>query len=308
MQQINRALTISVPGIPTLWLGLQGVLFCLACTPIHASTIDLPELIEIPPGIFIMGSDADERELAYRLDESAYNSSVTREQGWYEAELSRHPVMSESFCITATPITNRQYSSFIAATRYRAPYVDRKTWASYKLIHPFESTQRFAWNRQNPPQGREEHPVVLVSIHDAQNYAAWLTKQTGQHWRLSTEPEWEKAMRGTDGRIFPWGNEFGAARLNSADSGPFDTTPVGQYIAGRSPFGVLDGAGQVYEWTSTVQGAGRNIVKGGSWDDKGCGVCRPAARHSRPDELKHILIGFRLARDISSDKSRPKCQ
>ena len=57
---------------------------------------------------------------------------------------------------------------------------------------------------------------------------------------------------------------------------------------------MLDAAGQVFEWTSITAARRRFIVKGGSWDDKGCGVCRPAARHSRPADIKHILIGFRL--------------
>lgn len=263
----------------------------------------------IPAGNFIAGSDATERELAYHLDELAYRKPITREQGWYERELPRLSVHSEAYCISTTPITNRQYSSFIAATRHRVPSVDRRTWASYKLIHAFRSTQRFAWKDRKPPQGREDHPVVLLGLDDAQSYAAWLSQQTGQQWRLPTEHEWEKAMRGIDGRYFPWGGEFDAHKLNSADAGPVDTTPAGQYISGSSPFGVLDGAGQVYEWTNTAQGSGRSIVKGGSWDDKGCGVCRPAARHSRPNELKHIIIGFRLIRNISSsDMRHPRCQ
>ena len=69
---------------------------------------------------------------------------------------------------------------------------------------------------------------------------------------------------------------------------------MGSYPSGASPFGLLDGAGQVFEWTSTPKGKSRYLVKGGSWDDKGCGVCRPAARHGRPKYIKHILIGFRL--------------
>ena len=56
---------------------------------------------------------------------------------------------------------------------------------------------------------------------------------------------------------------------------------------------------KVFEWTDTPGGPGRRLVKGGSWDDSGCGVCRPAARHARPEELKHILIGFRLVREPS---------
>jgi formylglycine-generating enzyme required for sulfatase activity len=74
--------------------------------------------------------------------------------------------------------------------------------------------------------------------------------------------------------------------------------PVGSFPAGASPYGLLDAAGQVFEWTATPPdpGGGRNrfLVKGGSWDDRGCGVCRPAAGHGRPAGLKHILIGFRL--------------
>lgn len=64
-------------------------------------------------------------------------------------------------------------------------------------------------------------------------------------------------------------------------------------------------AGQVFEWTETLAGnRGRAVVKGGSWDDKGCGVCRAAARHSRPEGLKHILIGFRLVTDSLAGTSR----
>jgi formylglycine-generating enzyme required for sulfatase activity len=130
-----------------------------------------------------------------------------------------------------------------------------------------------------------------------QAYAAWLSQQTGAVWRLPTEVEWEKAARGSDGRYFPWGRGFNPQLLNSHDRGPFDTVPVASFPDGASPHGMLDAAGQVYEWTATPAGSDRYIVKGGSWDDKGCGVCRAAARHARPAKLKHILIGFRLVRE-----------
>ena len=74
---------------------------------------------------------------------------------------------------------------------------------------------------------------------------------------------------------------------------------MGSFPAGASSLGWLDGSGQVFEWTGDEVGKDRYVVKGGSWDDKGCGVCRPAARHSRPGNLKHILIGFRLVRELS---------
>ncbi|GMQ96065.1 MAG: formylglycine-generating enzyme family protein [Gammaproteobacteria bacterium] len=256
-----------------------------------------PQVVEVPAGPFIMGSDEAEREAAYRLDERAYGHSITREQRWYAGEAQRGRRELPAFSITRTAITNREYAAFVADTGYAAPDVDAQTWAGYRLVHPYERTRRHAWRDGRPLAGRELHPVVLVSQGDAVAYAEWLSRRTGQHWRLPSEAEWEKAARGSDGRRFPWGDVFDPGRLNSADSGPFDTLPVGTFSNGASPFGTLDAAGQVYEWTATAAGSGRAIVKGGSWDDKGCGICRPAARHSRPVALKHILIGFRLVRE-----------
>jgi len=256
-----------------------------------------PAVVSIPAGPFIAGSDGAERDYAYRIDAAAYGSPVTREQKWYDGERTRGTAETGAYAITVTLITNHQYAAFVTATGHPAPDVDRATWESYGLIHPYARTRRYAWAGGRPPRGREAHPVVLVSQADALAYAAWLTRLTARTWRLPDELEWEKAARGTDGRFFPWGNEFDRHRLNSHDAGPFDTTPVGRYRSGASPFGLHDAAGQVFEWTITADGDGRAIVKGGSWDDKGCGVCRPAARHSRPVGLKHILIGFRLVRE-----------
>lgn len=278
------------------WLTACAVLVAVSAGVAHAAEVG-PAVVSIPAGAFLSGSDAAEREHAYRIDATAYGHTVTREQGWYENERPRGLVETGAYAITVTPITNRQYAAFVNATGHPAPNVDRATWESYGLIHPYARTRRHAWGGGRPPAGREDHPVVLVSQDDARAYAAWLSRRTGRTWRLPSESEWEKAARGTEGRAFPWGNAFDPARLNSHDTGPFDTTPVGSYPAGASPFGVHDAAGQVFEWTSTAAGAGRAIVKGGSWDDKGCGVCRPAARHARPATIKHILIGFRLVRD-----------
>ena len=256
----------------------------------------VPEGIEIEAGVFVFGSDRAEREAAYVLDELAYQHRVTREKGWYEKEWDRHEVELDGYFISRCLITNRQYQAFLQDTGHRLPDVDPATWKSYRLIHPYERTRRFSWTDGLPP-GRQDHPVVLISRADAESYARWLSEHTDHTWRLPSEREWEKAARGVDGRRFPWGDEFLADRLNSHDRGPFDTVPVGGYPAGASPFGLMDAAGQVFEWTSGNKGEHRAIVKGGSWDDKGCGVCRPAARHSRPRDLKHILIGFRLIRE-----------
>jgi len=256
--------------------------------------VPVPETVEISAGSFIAGSDVDERDAAYRLDEAAYGHGRTRQSGWYDGERERGIITTDAYRITRTPVTNAQYQAFVAATGWPAPDVDPQTWESYRLVHPYERTRRHAWTDGASPGERRDHPVVLVSHDDAEAYAAWLSAKTGKSWRLPTETEWEKAARGTDGRRFPWGDAYDPRRLNSHDLGPFDTMPVGSFPDGASPFGLLDAAGQVFEWTVTPAGVGRYLVKGGSWDDKGCGVCRSSARHSRPKDLKHILIGFRL--------------
>jgi len=243
------------------------------------------------------GSGRPQREAAYRLDEAAYGHKVTRQQRWYEDEFPYASHSLPRFSITKTLITNAQYADFLRATGRAAPDVDRATWQGYGLVHPYERSRRHAWKGGRIPDGRRDHPVVLVAYADAAAYALWLSAGTGATWRLPTEAEWEKAARGTDGRWFPWGLDYDPARLNSHDRGPFDTLPVGRFVTGASPYGVLDMAGQVFEWTATPAGPNRRIVKGGSWDDKGCGVCRAAARHSRPVTIKHILIGFRLVRE-----------
>ncbi|MEM7428215.1 MAG: SUMF1/EgtB/PvdO family nonheme iron enzyme [Pseudomonadota bacterium] len=257
----------------------------------------VPETIEIPAGKFITGSDKAEREAAYQLDEKAYGHSITRKNRWYDYEDDRRTISLPAFRISRTLITNAQYKAFTDATGHNIPKVHPRVWAGYKLIHPYKRTIRHTWRKNTFPKGRAQHPVVMVSHDDVQAYAKWLSEQTGTTWRLPTEKEWEKAARGTDGRYFPWGNDYDPARLNSHDRGPFDTVPVGKFPAGASPFGLIDAAGQVFEWTSTPSGKNRFRVKGGSWDDSGCGVCRPAARHGRPRKIKHILVGFRLIRE-----------
>ena len=261
-----------------------------------AGTFSPPETVMVPAGPFIFGSDRAEHEYAYRLDEKAYGHSITRQNGWYDDEPQRRTATLPAFEIMKTPVTNALYQVFVRETGHRAPFVDAKTWAGYRLVHPYERAKKYMWKNGRPPAGRRNHPVVLVSYDDAVAFARWLSKKTGQNWHLPGRGQWEKAARGTDGRYFPWGNKFDPAKLNSHDLGPFDTMPVASFPGGKSPYGMLDAAGQVYEWTRTTSGKGRHMVKGGSWDDKGCGVCRPAAGHGRPDSIKHIIIGFRLVR------------
>jgi formylglycine-generating enzyme required for sulfatase activity len=124
---------------------------------------------------------------------------------------------------------------------------------------------------------------VYVTWHDAMAYCRWLARVTGRAYRLPSEAEWEKAARGTDGRIWPWGNKWDSKRCNSREGGPGNTTPVGQYSPqGDSPYGCVDMAGNVWEWTLSLlkdypydpkdgredaQAEGRRRLRGGAFFD-----------------------------------------
>ena len=99
--------------------------------------------------------------------------------------------------------------------------------------------------------------MVGVSWHDAMAYCRWLADLTGDPVRLPSEAEWEKGARGTDGRTYPWGDRWDTTRCNTVESGRGDTTSVRDHPTGASPYGVLDVAGNVWEWTRTLLGTDR---------------------------------------------------
>jgi formylglycine-generating enzyme required for sulfatase activity len=111
-------------------------------------------------------------------------------------------------------------------------------------------------------KGVANHPVVNVTWHDARAYCQWVTNVwrakgkigKGDEVRLPSEAEWEKAARSTDGRTYPWGNEWDATKCNTSESGLGTTSPVGMYPEGAGPDGCLDMAGNVWEWTRSLWG------------------------------------------------------
>ncbi|MDR2195795.1 MAG: formylglycine-generating enzyme family protein [Gallionellaceae bacterium] len=140
-----------------------------------------------------------------------------------EPDKPLHTVTLPAFRMDKYLVTNAQYARFVAATGHRPP------------LH---------WKNGRIPDGEAMRPVTMVSWHDATAYAKWQGK------RLPTEAEWEKAARGTDGRRWPWGDKMEAARLNTYYN-VGSATNVDAYPAGASPYGVLDMAGNVDEWTAS---------------------------------------------------------
>ncbi len=246
-----------------------------------------PGMLHVPAGRFIMGSDAAERAAAY-----AASSVTTREARWFDAELPRRETWLPGFCIDRALITQRDYATFAAATGHRVPGISRQDYqAQGFLVHDYDREVRpYVWRDGRPPRDREDHPVVLVDPADAEAYCRWRGPKLG----LPTESQWEKAARGGDGRRFPWGDAWDATRLNSAQRGPGGTTAVTRYPTGTSPYGMLDAAGNVFQWTSSRDADGGRVLKGCAWDDEQS-LCRPAFRHTRPESSRHILIGFRCA-------------
>src|SRR5262245_30976232 len=197
-------------------------------------------MVLVPAGEFIMGSE-----------EAAY----------YDIAKPRHQVYLDAFYIDKYEVTNARFQQFVQATGYRTQAeregggkirTGAKTWADVP-----DATWRAPRGKGSSIAGLEAHPVVQVSWHDAKAYCTWAGK------RLPTEAEWEKAARGTDGRLYPWGNEFDGTRVNFCDRNcPFEwkdaavddgfrsTAPVGSYEAGKSPYGAYDMVGNVWEWVA----------------------------------------------------------
>jgi formylglycine-generating enzyme required for sulfatase activity len=187
-----------------------------------------------------------------------------------------------------TPVTNTQYAAFVEATC-----------------------------RDEPPVGRADHPVVNVSWHDAMACCRWLTETTGRPYRLPSEAEWEKAARGTEGRIYPWGDEPADESRCNFGMNVGATTPVGMYSpqlhpelaeGGDSAYECVDMAGNVWEWTRSVyegypydpedgredQGAeGPRVLRGGAFlSDQG--LVRCASRLRNAPDYGHGDLGFRV--------------
>ena len=152
----------------------------------------------------------------------------------------------------------------------------------------------------------DSHPIVNVSWQDATTYAKWAGGS------LPTEAQWEKAARGTDGREYPWGNQWDASKCNGYSKGPKKTQTVGSYASGVSPYGCMDMAGNVWEWcadwfayeyyksapsrnpTGASNGKYR-VLRGGGWN-YGVNGNRCACRGSYDPTISANNFGFRLAR------------
>ena len=204
-----------------------------------------------------------------------------------------HRVYVDAFEIAALQVRNRDFARFVEATSHPVP----KHWNDPNFSHP-------------------DQPVVAVNWFEAVKYCDWLSSQTGGRYRLPTEAEWERAVRGGhEGFLYSWGNEPPNAtsaynrRWTAAAEGPL---PVG--LDQPNPFGLYDVSENVHEWCAdwfdrnyyaeapecNPQGAAtgeRRASRGGSWRHQ-IKVSRCAARSSLPPSFQYADYGFRVARDV----------
>jgi formylglycine-generating enzyme required for sulfatase activity len=275
---IIAAMTVAT----TAWLHRERPASASRSTPPSISNADLPEFVEIPEGPFVMGSDPKIDPLAFENE----RWSDSTPQGVVELP---------AYYIGRYEVTVGQFRAFVEATGFRAD--------------------------PQALEGRPDLPVRFVSWPDALAYCRWLETtlrgstnsppamrrllQEGGQVTLPTEAQWEKAARGTDGRIFPWGNEPRSDRANFRSNG---VKPAGSYDCPECPFGLADMSGSVWELTSSVYRAypydpsyddvdldadALWIMRGGSYGDPEQNI-RAALRGGVDPGARRPFIGFRV--------------
>lgn len=163
----------------------------------------------------------------------------------------------------------------------------------------------------NPNWSKKDHPIVNVTWQDATAYCEWLSKTTSLRVNLPTEAQWEKAARGKDSRKYPWGNDFDSNRLcltDKSNNSTVGTTAVGSFPSGASPYGVMDMAGNVWQWCrdwygdleSGVQNPhgpsiGKyRVLRGGSWQNSDRSIFRTSYRFRNSLDTRRNDVGFRI--------------
>ena len=300
MHRVGNACKPNVVACPSGTKFTTGV----GCVPVVVDAsrgqVSLASMISLPAGGYLMGSEEGQSD-----------------------EKPVHRVTVNAFEIDKTEVTVEAYAACINDKTCRA-----RMQASLPKGEPIEpsgyhvrSGNGIYFCNWKHPQGRNDHPVNCVSLHQAQAYCAAVGK------RLPTEEEWEYAAGGSQGRRYPWGNEEPSSRHlnacgsncrgNAVNKGYTDwiaaqwandafpeTAPAGSFPEGATPEGVLDLAGNVWEWTSsgysktygTPRTSEKIVVRGGGWDDFEISKLRGANRFQYTPSNRAFRLGFRCAR------------
>jgi len=235
----------------------------------------------VPAGKFTIGSKAEDALAeCKKYQPDCVLGNLTNEEPLHEVNL-------DAYWIDQTEVTNKMYAKCVAENKCRHPNTKSRTRPNYYGNPEFDN-----------------YPVLGVSWDSAKNYCSWAGR------RLPTEAEWEKAARGTDARTYPWGEGIDCTKANYQASCVGDTSAVGSYKSGRSPYGAYDMAGNVWEWVSSLykpypydandgrenlNSSGDRVLRGGSWVNLDINL-RSALRAFGDPTYSDISVGFRCAR------------
>ncbi len=244
--------------------------------------------------------------------------------------LTRHRAWIGSFVIQRFPLTNSEYLVFLndlLDSGREAEAIDccpRLRAGAEQLMFCRDAGGRFEPRQEGPnPRWLPDLPVVLVDWHSASAYARWLAEKSGKPWRLPNDLEREKAARGADGRVYPWGDEIDATFACVAE-GSFERIPqraiIGEYPHDESPYGVRGLAGNTRDWCTNVwrhngppirqgrlsidaaalEDKDLRSVRGGGWASP-MAFSRSAARFATPPGNRATMLGIRLVRSLRVD-------
>ena len=253
------------------------LLMILTLIPVLAMSEQPEGMVLVPAGEFTMGTD----------DPNAPDD-----------QRPARKVNVDAFYIDKHEVTNAQFKEFILADGYKKrEYWTKEGWdfiqkERFYYVYPTRNTYQI-----NKPLGFEEnsissepdHPVIGVSWYEAAAYAKWAGK------RLATETEWEKTARGTDARVYPWGNNFDYSKLKYFPHHE-KLSPVGSFPEGASPYGVLDMAGNVAEWCADSYKE-KKIIRGGGWNAIRFQL-RCVYRETQLPTYRYYNLGFRCVKDV----------
>ena len=280
-----------------------------------------PPMVLVPAGPFHMGTSREDKQCLQAQEATSWDN-----------EEPDHTLELPAYQVGKYQVTNAEFRQFYLHKGYEnAQFWSPAGWQwrtgawESDLSGYSEAYQRVIrnWLVQRPPDQRGQpfywddpawngnnQPVVGVCWFEAQAYCNWLSQATGRIYRLPTEAEWEKAARGPDGRLWPWGIAWEASKCNCAESNEAfrGTTPVGMYPDGASPCEALDMVGNVWEWTSSLfkdypyepqdgredpAAPGQRVLRGGSWGDYRSSA-RCAYRDGYVPGYYNGNVGFRL--------------
>ncbi len=276
------------------------LLFNILCTlPLISTAMNeiVPDLIVIPAGPFLFGTNNETRKTMIIPNDEASQSTIS----------------CSTFAIGRYEITTDEFQQFILDSGYER----NRYWSPEGL----KTRSRIDIRRDSLLQkihfmkkGKEgTYPASGVSWYEAEAYCNWLSEQTGFHFRLPTEIEWEKAARGTDGRLWPWGDEWNPKRCNCLDrsdagvepdgsqDGFADIAPIGSFPSGQSPYGCEDMAGNVEEWCLDWVDTTNpliKVLKGGSFytvRPRNLRCARQGGMHPELGFVFRSFYGFRIA-------------